>query len=117
MKTRLPRPASTTYWSAVVRQSRHPVLALLAVNVVITLYACPLDRFHIAAVFSILLPAGVLVHLAQTFTTRTAESNHGVYPRATRPIAYWIQVLVLWLAYLCVSLAPILARYFLASPT
>ena len=90
----------------------HPILWLLTVNVSITLYAFSRDHILVAAVFGVLLPAGFLAGLAQTFRIRVACSNHGVFPRAERPASYWFSVAVLIVAYLFTSAAPLLARYF-----
>jgi hypothetical protein len=94
---------------------RHPILTLLVFNAAITLYAYSLDRSVIGAAFAIVLPLAILLLLAQTLATQVARSNHGVFPRAERPVGYWVHVSILWLMYLFASLTPVLARYFPSS--
>ena len=108
MKQPLSKPVSDADWKMALRASVHPILWLLPVNIAITVSAFPPERWVIAVLFGVVLPGSVLVGLAQTLSTRVARSNIGVFPRAERPIGYWLNVGVLSCAYLLGTVAPIL---------
>ena len=116
MKSRLPTRSSPNHWTAAVRASAHPVLALLAVNVGLVFYAFPAHHPFLAAIFGILIPGAALVAQAQTFSTGVARSNLGVFPRAERPFGYWLHVAIWFAAYLFVSAVPYLPYWSHSSP-
>ena len=95
-------------WKTALRASVHPILWLLPVNVTITVSSFPPERWVIAVLFGVVLPGSALVGLAQTLSTQVARSNIGLYPRAERPVGYWLNVVVLSGAYLLGTVAPIL---------
>lgn len=99
VKKRSSNPSKDEQWKLALRASVHPVLALLLVNVGVVFYTYPINRWFLAAFFWVLLPGGALVALVQTLNTRIASSNLGVFPRSERPIAYWINVAVLFAVY------------------
>ena len=106
---RTPSPSKNWFdW----RDCLHPVLGLFPLNVAITIYAFSIEHSFLSAAFAILLPAAVLLVLAQALRTRIARSNQGVYLRSQRPFGYWVHITLLIVGYLFVSAAPILAPYF-----
>jgi len=111
MQSHFPSASPSQEWSTVVRDSKHPILTLLALNICFAIYAYSLRHVFFTAGLAIILPGGFLICLAQALTTRVARSNLGVFPRTERPASYWLHITVLWLAYLLVSLAPILPHY------